>query len=207
MSEEKPKLTKAQEVFISEYLKCFNGTEAYSRAYPKAKRDSARANAADLLANTSIKAEIEARLAEHHMTADEALQRLADMARGDVTDFITPMGVVDIEAMRAAGKGHLIKKIKQKTVTKIGKTDKDDDTEVHDTEIELYDAQAAIRDVLKIHGRFVEKHAVTDPEGNAIDPKESDARFERAISTLADALREVIPAKGSGANSKLDTSK
>lgn len=147
-------LNKAQQVFVSEFLKCFNGTEAYSRAYPKAKRDSARACAADLLANPSVKAEIESRLAEHHMSADEALQRLADMARGDVTEFITPMGAFDIEAMKAAGKGHLIKKIKQKTVTKIGKTDKDEDTEVHDTEIEFYDAQAAIDKVLKVHGKY-----------------------------------------------------
>lgn len=153
MAENKP-LTKANEVFITEYLKCFNGTEAYSRAYPKAKRDSARANAAELLAKPSIKAEIEARLAEYHMTADEALQRLADMARGDITEFITPMGAFDIEAMKAAGKGHLIKKIKQKTVTKIGKGENDEDTEIHDTEIELYPADSALRDVLKIHGKY-----------------------------------------------------
>lgn len=143
-------LNKAQQVFVTEYLKCFNGTEAYSKAYPKAKRDSARACAADLLANPSIKAEITARLAEHHMSADEALQRLADMARGDVTEFITPMGAFDIEAVKVAGKGHLIKKIKQRTVTKIGKTDKDEDTEIHDTEIEFYPADAALRDILKI---------------------------------------------------------
>jgi phage terminase small subunit len=147
-------LNKAQQVFVSEYLKSFNGTEAYSRAYPKSSKDAARANAARLIATDSIKAEITSRLAEHHMSADEALQRLADMARGDVTEFITPMGAFDIEAMKAAGKGHLIKKIKQKTVTKIGKTDKDEDTEVHDTEIEFYDAQAAIDKVLKVHGKY-----------------------------------------------------
>ena len=111
-------LNRPQQVFVSEYLKCFNATEAHTRAYPKAKRDSARANASELLTKPNIKAEIAARLAEHHMTADEALQRLADMARGDITEFITPMGAFDIEAMKAAGKGHLIKKIKQKTVTR-----------------------------------------------------------------------------------------
>lgn len=147
-------LNKAQQVFVSEYLKCFNGTEAYSRAYPKSSKDAARANAARLIATDSIKAEITSRLAEHHMSADEALQRLADMARGDVTEFITPMGAFDIEAMKAAGKGHLIKKIKQKTVTKIGKTDNDEDTEIHDTEIELYPADSALRDILKMHGKM-----------------------------------------------------
>jgi hypothetical protein len=38
-------------------------------------------------------------------------------------------------------------------------------------------------------------------------PKEDDARFERAISTLADALREIVPGKGAGGNSKVDASK
>ena len=156
MSEEKPlkPLNKAQQVFVSEYLKCFNGTEAYSRAYPSAKRDSARANAAELLAKPNIKAEITARLSEIHMGADESIKRLSDMARGDVTEFITPMGAFDIEAMKAAGKGHLIKKIKQRTVTKIGKTDKDEDTEIHDTEIELYSAKDAIDTLLKVGGKL-----------------------------------------------------
>ncbi len=186
-------LNRPQQVFVTEYLKCFNATEAYTRAYPKAKRDSARALAANLIANVSVKAEIEARLAEHHMTADEALQRLADMARGDVTEFITPMGAFDIEAMRAAGKGHLIKKIKQKTVTKIGKGESDEDTEVHDTEIELYDSQAAIRDILKMHGKFKEQLDITT-NGKEIEVIDNE-RFDRAISALTDALGEIISGK------------
>lgn len=161
MSDEKPKFTKAQEVFISEYLQCFNGTEAYSRAYPKAKRTSARANAADLLAKTDIQEVIQARLNEVHMSADEALKLTADIARGDVTEFITQFGNIDIDLLKQSGKGRLIKKIKQKTVTKIGKGEKDEDVEILDTEIELYDAQSALRDILKIHGRFTEKVDVT----------------------------------------------
>ncbi len=154
MSDELKPLNKAQQVFVSEYLKCFNGTEAYSRAYPKAKRDSARACAADLLANPSIKAEIEARLAEIHMSADEALKLTADIARGDITEFLTPYGNLDIDLLKTSGKGRLVKKIKQKTVTKIGKGDNDEDTEVVETEIELYPADAAQERVLKMHGKM-----------------------------------------------------
>lgn len=146
----KDRITKANEVFITEYLKCFNGTEAYSRAYPKANRDSARANAAELLAKPSIKAEVERRLAEIHMTADEALRLMSDIARGDITDFLSPLGGLDTEKILKSGKGRLIKKIKQRTITKIGKGDKDDDVEIHDTELELYPADAALRDILKI---------------------------------------------------------
>ena len=140
--------------FVDEYLRCFNGTQAYLLVYPKATYESAKANSARLLTNDNIKAEITARLAEAHMTADEALKRLADMARGDVTEFITPFGAFDIEAVKAAGKGHLIKKIKQRTITKIGKGDEDEDTEVHDTEIELYSAKDAIDTILKVGGKL-----------------------------------------------------
>jgi phage terminase small subunit len=154
MSDEKPKLNKAQEVFVSEYLQCFNATEAYSRAYPKAKRTTAGANGHELLKKAEIQEAITERLSRVHMSADEALKRLADMARGDVTEFISPLGAFDMDAVKAAGKGHLIKKIKQRTITKIGKGEADEDTEVHDTEIELYDAQSAIEKILKVGGKL-----------------------------------------------------
>ena len=153
MSDELKPLNKAQQVFVSEYLKLFNATEAYLVAYPKSKRDSARANAARLIAEDSVKAEIEARLKEIHMSADEALKLMADIARGDITEFITPLGNLDIDLLKASGKGRLVKKIKQKTVTKIGKGKEDEDTEVLDTEIELYPADAALDKILKIHGK------------------------------------------------------
>ncbi len=159
--EQKPKLNKAQEVFVSEYLVCFNATEAYSRAYPKAKRTTAGANGHELLKKTEIQEAIQARLAEVHMSADEALKLTADIARGDVTEFITPFGNIDIDILRRSGKGRLVKKIKQKTVTKIGKSETDEDVEILDTEIELYDAQSALRDILKIHGKFTDRLDVT----------------------------------------------
>lgn len=155
MSDEQPKkLNKAQEVFIDEYLQCFNATEAYSRAYPKAKRTSAGANGHELLKKTEIQASIQSRLDEVHMSADEALKLTADIARGDITEFITGFGNIDIDLLKKSGKGRLIKKIKQKTVTKISKGESDEDTEVLDTEIELYPADAALDKILKIHGKY-----------------------------------------------------
>lgn len=155
MSEEQPKkLNKAQEVFVSEYLKCFNATEAYSRAYPKAKRTSAGANGHELLKNTEIKAQIDARLAEVHMSADEALRLLADMARGDLGQFADRLGSFSLQDAKDAGISKLIKKYKQRTITKIGKSDTDPDTEIHDVEIELYSAKDAIDTILKVGGKL-----------------------------------------------------
>jgi len=156
--EENPKLNKAQEVFVSEYLVCFNATEAYSRAYPKAKRTTAGANGHELLKKTEIQEAIQERLAEVHMSADEALKLTADIARGDVGEFINDFGGVTMDEVRKAGKTRLIKKWKTKTVTINGKSE---DKEVHTEEIELYDAQAALRDILKVHGRFIERQDIT----------------------------------------------
>ena len=206
MTEELKPLSKKHALFVAEYLKCFNGTQAYMLVYPKSGYDSARATSCGLLAKPNIRAEIEKYKNASLMQADEAFKLTSDIARGDVSEFITSLGALDIDALRKSGKGRLIKKIKQRTVTKIGKKDDDEDVEVHDTEIEFYDAQAAQRDILKVHGKFTDKVDVTSG-GERIEPKDDNARFDRAISTLADALREIIPAKGDGQNSKVDTAK
>lgn len=174
MTEEKPKLSKADEVFVSEYLLCFNATAAYKKAHPSAKSTTAATNGWKLLRKAEIRDAITARLDEVHMGADEALKLTADIARGDITDFITPFGNVDVDLLKTSGKGRLVKKIKQKTVTKIGKGESDEDTEVLETELELYDAQGAIRDILKIHGKF--KDSIELPETLKIQiVKASDA--------------------------------
>ncbi len=156
--EEIAPLTKAQKVFVDEYLICFNGTAAYLKAYPKTKsRESARASASRLLTKVNVKAEIQNGLAEIHMSAEEALKLQADIARGDITEFFTPLGNIDFDALRQSGKGRLIKKIKQRTVTKIGKNESDGDTEILETELELYPADAAQERILKIHGKYKEE--------------------------------------------------
>ena len=159
MTEEAKPLTKKQEVFISEYLKCFNGSEAARRAGYSAK--SARQTASDLLATPYISEQIKTRIAEVHMSADEALKLLADMARGDIGEYIDDMLMIDLSAAREKGATKIIKKIRQRTITKIGKGNKDDDTEITDTEIELYDAQAAAEKILRIHGKFVDRQDIT----------------------------------------------
>jgi phage terminase small subunit len=160
MEELKP-LSKKHQKVQDEYVTCFNQTRAYQSAYPDASYESARTAAARLFANDNFLAHLKARLDEVHMSADEALKLTADIARGDIAEFlaVSSMGfTVDIAAAHEAGKTRLIKKIKQKTITINGKNE---DREIHTEEIELYDAQAAVRDVLKLHGKFTDKLDVT----------------------------------------------
>jgi hypothetical protein len=140
------------------------------------------------LTNPDVKAELESRLAEAHMSADEALKLQADIARGDITEFFTPFGNLDFYKLRESGKGRLVKKIKQKTVTKIGKKEDDEDTEILETEIELYPADTAQERILKITGKFKEQIDVTSG-GEKINPyaSMSDAELLAMLEKIVNA--------------------
>ena len=103
------------------------------------------------------------------MSADEVLDRLTDIARGDLGDYFDTFGQVDMLKLRQENKSKLIKKLKQRTITKIGKGETDEDTEIHDVEIEMYSAHEALRDLGKIHGLFVNKTEVTGKDGKPIE--------------------------------------
>lgn len=134
---------KKHQEFINQYFLCnLNQTEAYLRVYPKSTYDSARANSSRLIADDNIKAEIDARLAELKMSADEVLLRLAEQARGEHSAYLLTNGTVNYGAILEDGKGHLIHKVKQ---TKYG------------NDVEFYDAQAALVHLGKAHGLFTDK--------------------------------------------------
>lgn len=155
MTGELKPLSKKHELFVTNLILCkLNATEAYLRTYPNSNPDSARASASALLTNLNVQKALRQRIDEYNMTADEALMLQADIARGDITKLLDDNGMVDIKKIKASGYGRLIKKIKQRTITKIGKGDKDDDTEIHDTEIEIHDAQLAQVNILKMGGKL-----------------------------------------------------
>lgn len=137
-------LSPKQRVFVEEYLATWNATEAARRAGYAEK--SARVIGHENLTKPDIAAEIQRRIADKVMTADEALVRLSEQARGAYAEYITATGAVNLSALIEAGKGHLIKGIKE---TQFGKV------------IEFYDAQAALVHIGKHHKLFVEQHEVT----------------------------------------------
>ena len=130
------------------------------------------------------------------MGVDEALKLTADIARGDIAELMDISSVgfnLDMEEAKRRGLTKLIKKVKQKTITIIGKKEDSDDKEITELEVELYDAQAATRDILKLHGKFTEKIDISNTDGTL---KGTDAEtIDRAVFTLADALGKIIPGK------------
>lgn len=156
------KLNAKQTVFVNEYLKCWNAAESARRAGYSVR--TAREIGRENLTKPNIRAEITARLDEVHMSADEALKLMADMARGDMGEFLDVSGMgfnLDLQDAKSRGLTKLIRKVKQKTTIFSAKKESDEDREVHELEIELYDAQAAARDVLKIHGKFIDRQDIT----------------------------------------------
>lgn len=134
------KLTRKQTSFIEAYISNgFNATKAaISAGYSQA---TARQTGSRLLTNVDIAHEISRRLADQVMSRDEALAAMSDMARSDIDDFLTVPGTfpyIDLDKARRLGKTALIKKIKVRGDGGM--------------EIELYDKQAAIRDIGKHHG-------------------------------------------------------
>ena len=144
-------MNNKQRVFVEEYLSCFNATEAARRAgYAYPNKQGPR-----MLVNVGIQEAIKARIAEKAMSADEVLTRLADMARGDLGDFMDIESMsfdISLQKAKELGLTHLIKKVKQRTVTTADKSGEETETNVQ--EIELHSSLEALRDLARVHGLF-----------------------------------------------------
>jgi phage terminase small subunit len=203
-------MNSKQEAFVNEYIKDHNGAQAAIRAGYSKK--TARTIASQLLAKLDISDAIKERVKDKVMESDEVLTRIADIARGDIADLmhVTTSGYT-LELMerdengelRVKEKTKLIKKIKQKVTTFIAKKESDEDREIVETEIELYSAQEALNTIAKLNGMITDKVDITS-KGDKVQP---DDRFDRAISTLADAIREIVPGTGTQSNGEVDTPK
>jgi len=148
-------LTNKQRVFIEEYLKCWNASEAARRAGYNGKANSVGPR---LLANVSIANEIQHRVNDLSMSADEVLLRLADQARGIPEEcFVAYDRVVGIsfEKLKEHGLMHLIKKI---SYDRYG-----------NPTVEFYDAQNALVQLGKHHALFTERYQRDDWRSEAIE--------------------------------------
>lgn len=140
-------LTGKQRVFIDEYLKTFNATQAAIKA--GYSENSARSIGSENLTKPNIKAEIDARLAEITMSANEVLVRLTQAARLDVDDlydFIGGLPVFNPDKARERGVLHLVQGFEI--------TDKS-------FKVKLPDAMAAQIQIGKYHSLFVERQDLT----------------------------------------------
>jgi len=157
-------LTNKRRVFVEEYLRCWNASEAARRAeyaYPGTEGHR-------LLQNAEIQAYIKARLEQVCMSADEVLIRLAEKARFDFGRFVYRRGmtdelIIEWEALVEAQLTHLVKAVYRTA---------------HGTRIEFHDPEHALELIGKAHGLFVDRQEI-EIEHSASDD---------VLTTIGDAL-------------------
>ncbi len=160
-------LTDKQQAFVVEYVKCWNASEAARRAGYSER--TAQEQGSRLLSNAMVSAAIERFKAEHIMSAEEVQILVTQQARSDIGDFLEQTGdVVKVDLVKAldAKKTGLIKKLSQ---TRTVRTRGDDDVEESvSTTIELYDKQAALVQIGKMHKIFSERQEVVGKDGGPV---------------------------------------
>ena len=160
-------LTKKRRVFIEEYLKCWNATEAARRAGYK----HPNVYGPTLVNLSEIKEIIDARIAELTMEADEVLLRLSEIARGEHAKYILEDGKIDVARMVQDDKAYLIVKIRE--LQHGGK------------HIEFCDMQKALVDIGRHHGLFQEHVDVTSGGQSLFDIEEWKRKAQKQLGDVA----------------------
>lgn len=151
--------------FVDEYFKCnMVGVEAYQNLYPSSSYESARRAASRLLTNVDIREEINRRLTEKHMGADEVLARLAEQAKGLGGKYVKDNGELDFRKIKEDGKTHLLQSIEP---TKFG------------TKVQFPPIQTALINIGKQHGLFSDKHII-------------ETRVEKELDSILEILEETL---------------
>ncbi len=137
-------LTTKQRFFVEHYLATLNATEAARRAGYKGDDNVLAVIGSKNIRKPKIRAEIDSRLAEAAMSADEVLYRLTLQAQSDFGEFLKlnedGSWAFDFEKIKAHG--HLVKKV---GYSKDG------------VRVELHDAQSALALLGKYHKLFTDR--------------------------------------------------
>ena len=102
---ENPDLTDKQRLFCIYYVRCFNATKAYQKAYECDYR-TAQSNGYKLLTNTYIKTEIrnlkQAHFSRELLSEHDIFQKYMDIAFSDITDYVK-FGTEEVPVMAMYG--------------------------------------------------------------------------------------------------------
>lgn len=145
-------LSDKQQSFVEAYLRTFNATQAAKDAGYSEK--TAYSQGHDLLKKPEIKAELERRYKENAMSANEILQHLTEIARGDLDDVLDNNGNLDMDKARKGGRTRLLRKLKTRTITT-------ENSDIVETETELYGRLEALKLLGQFYALFTEKQDIT----------------------------------------------
>ena len=102
---ENPDLTDKQRLFCVYYIRSFNATKAYQKAY-KCSYENAMQNGSRMLRNDKVKEEIlrlkQERLNREFLSESDIFQKYMDIAFADITDYMT-FGTEEVPVMAMYG--------------------------------------------------------------------------------------------------------
>lgn len=148
-------LTNKQRAFIEYYLGKANWNASAAARLAGYSEKAAQQAGSEVLLNPVVKAEINARLAKLAMGPEECLQRLGEQARSELSQYVTINegggASLDMQAVRDAGKLHLVKKVSWDSAGR--------------QVVESYDAQAALALIARRHKLLTDQAdiSVTSP--------------------------------------------
>lgn len=172
-------LKPKQQLFLNEYLVDMNATQAAIRA--GYSEHSAYSCGQRMLKNVEIQAAIQQKLNDSAMKSDEILQKLTEIARADMGDFLDVSSMafqLDLNKAKEQDKLKLIKKIKQFTVIKNGKDN--DGEETTRIEFELLDQLRALELLGKYRKLFIDRTDIT----SGGEPLVNQEIFEKALKKI-----------------------
>jgi phage terminase small subunit len=189
-----PRLTARQQLFVDAYLVLWNATQAAIQAGYSAK--TARVIGSENLTKPAIKAEIDRRLKEKAMGADEVLARLADIARASVRDFYDIVTVEKDGAPVLGTDGKPVQlavpnmvKILQSPVAHLVKEVGHD--QWGQVELKIHDSFAALVQLGRHHKLFTDRLKLADWRDEATDAgiNPDDLKKQLVEAAVAQALR------------------
>ena len=204
------------------YLRTWSATQAAREAgYASPHSQGPR-----LLKYPQVREQIEKRIKESAMGADEVLARLSEQGRINIAEFITiklvptslivPVGKKDEdddedgdeETRITAGNYVQVAELNWEAIKARGHLIKGIKNTKYGPALELHDGQVALIQLGKAHGLFVDRQDVSGTIIQQADPQDQKIRdeFNRSISELAKALGEILPGAGAKPDSQVDTS-
>ena len=189
-------LSPEEERFVN-YLfdENMNRTRAYMRTFPNSSYDAAKSSASRMLTKANVKAEVSRRLEEEAMSAEEAIARLARIARGSMLPFLKkgPDGFVymNLNDPEAEQYMFLVKEMEAKRQRRIvGQGEAAEEWEDEWVKVKLYSSYEANIDILKLHGKFTKKVDLTSG-GNPL-PAVNHEAFDQSMKAFTNAIMSLI---------------
>ena len=189
-------LTPKQEAFVLAYLETGSASEAYRRAYD-AKNMAANVihvKASELLKNGKVRVRIEdiqfSKRKQHDVTVERILSELAKIGFANIYDYIRTTGdgnaYVDLTALTREQAAAIQEIVVEEYTEGKGEQKRD----VRKTKFKLLDKRAALVDMGKHIGMFIERKEVGAPgEFSKMEDGDLDSMIAAEAAALAKGVR------------------